>query len=123
VEILIREAREHYGLGQDRCRKYERIVGVNGFRMVVGAAQVLWFAREVAQQAERSVEGSIRVALTPYQPWYLQKEKPSLHDVTWAVRERLLKEGITPRVGFWEGMGVIHRLDAEKRVDQLPRAA
>ena len=114
VEILIREAREHYGLGQDRCRKYERIVGVNGFRMVVGAAQVLWFAREVAQQP---------VALTRYQPWYLQKEHPSLHDITWAVRERLLLEGISPKVGIWQGMGVIHRLQSEQRPDQVPRAA
>jgi hypothetical protein len=114
VEILIREAKEHYGLGQDRCRKYERIVGVNGFRMVIGAAQVLWFAREVTQQP---------IALAPYQPWYLQKQAPSLHDITWAVRERLLAEGITPRVGFWEGMGVIHRLPRKQGVDQLPRAA
>ena len=114
VEILIREAREHYGLGQDRCRRYERIVGVNGFRMVIGAAQVLWFAREVGQQP---------VALTPYQPWYLQKQKPSLHDIMWAVRERLLKEGITPRVGIWQGMGVIHRLRSEQRPGQVARAA
>ena len=114
VEILIREAREHYGLGQDRCRRYERIVGVNSFRMLVGAAQVLWFAREVEQQP---------IALAPYQPWYLQKQTPSLHDIMWAVRERLLAEGITPRVGFWEGMGVIHCLPRKQGVDQLPRAA
>lgn len=114
VEILIREAREHYGLGQDRCRRYERIVGVNGFRMVLGAAQVLWFAEQLEQHP---------VALCPYQPWYLQKEQPSLHDIVWAVRERLLMEGITPTVGFWEGMGVTHRLPGEQGVDQLPRAA
>lgn len=41
VEILLREAREHYGLGQDRCRRYRRIVGVNGFRLLVGASEVL----------------------------------------------------------------------------------
>lgn len=114
VEILIREAREHYGLGQDRCRRYERIVGVNGFRMVVGAAQVLWFARELEQQP---------VELAPHQPWYRQKEQPSLHDILWAARERLLLEGITPTVGFWQGMGVIHRLPGEQGGDQLPRAA
>ena len=114
VEILIREAREHYGLGQDRCRRYARIVGVNGLRMVLGAAEVLWFAREVKQQP---------VALAPYQPWYLQKAQVSLHDITWAVRERLLLEGISPTVGFWEGMGVIHRLPGKQSVDQLPRAA
>lgn len=114
VEILIREAKEHYGLGQDRCRRYERIVGVNGLRMVLGAAAVLWFAREVGQQ---------QVALRPYQPWYLQKKQVSLHDIIWAVRERLLKEGITPTVGIWQGMGVIHRLPGEQGADQLPRAA
>jgi hypothetical protein len=117
VEILIREAREHYGLGQDRCRKYERIVGVNGFRMVIGAAQVLWFAQEVERAQHQPV------ALHPYQPWYRQKQQVSLHDIAWAVRERLLLEGITPRVGFWEGVGVIHCLRSEKHGDHMPRAA
>ena len=115
IEIVIREAREHYGFGQDRCRRVERVIGVNGFRLVVGAAQVLWFAREVEQQGA--------VALRPYQPWYRQKAKPSLHDMAWAVRERLLQEGITPTVGFWQGLGVIHGLHSERRVEQLPRAA
>ena len=115
IEILIREAREHYGLGQDRCRRYERVVGINGLRMVLGAAQVLWFVRELEQHEE--------VALDPYQPWYAQKEKPSLHDIVWAVRERLLMEGITPTVGIWQGMGVIHRLQSEQDADQVPRAA
>lgn len=115
VEILIHEARAHYdGLGQDRCHRYERIVGVNGFRMLVGASQVLGFAREAAQQP---------IALASHQPWYLQKEAPSLHDIPWAVRERLLVEEITPTVGFWEGMGIIHHLPREQGVDPLPRAA
>ncbi|HSR53245.1 MAG TPA: transposase [Acidobacteriota bacterium] len=121
IEILIREAREHYGLGQDRCRKYERIVGVNGLRMLLGASQVLWFARELEQHEE--ADGSTRIALRPYQPWYKQKQKPSLHDITWAVRERLMAEGITPTVGIWQGVGVIHRLPGEQGADQLPRAA
>ena len=47
--------------------RYERIVGVNGLRMVLGAAQVLWFVRELEQHEE--------VALDPYQPWYAQKER------------------------------------------------
>ncbi len=115
IEILIREAREHYGLGQDRCRRYRRIVGVNGFRMVLGACQVLWFAQQVEQHGEG--------ALRPYQPWYVQKQQVSLHDITWAVRERLFQEGITPTVGIWEGGGVIHRLQHEKDAEQLPRAA
>lgn len=115
IEILIREAREHYGLGQDRCCKYERIAGMNGFRMLLGACQVLWFAREIERHEE--------VALRPYQSWYEQKLKPSLHDIAWAVRERLMAEGITPRVGIWQTVGVIHRLHPENRVSQVPRAA
>lgn len=115
VEILIREAREHYGLGQDRCRRYRRIVGVNGFRLLVGASQVLWFAREMQRYGP--------VALSPYQPWYEAKQVPSLHDIAWAVRERLFQEGITPKVGIWEAMGVIHRLHREMEVDHMPLAA
>ena len=49
VEMLIRQAKQHYGLGQDRCRRYERIVGINGLRLLVGACQVLWFARKLEQ--------------------------------------------------------------------------
>lgn len=115
IEILIREAREHYGLGQDRCRRYDRIVGVNGFRLLIGAAQVLWFAGEVKQDKA--------VALRPYQPWYRQKVKPSLHDIAWAVREGLLQEGITPRVGLWQGVQVIQGLHAEQQAGRVPRAA
>jgi hypothetical protein len=113
VEILIREANEHYGLGRDRCRKYERIVGVNGFRMLIGAAQVLWFAREVKQP----------LAAHRYQPWYLQKEHPSLHDICWAVRERLMLEGIIPTVGFGEGVAEIDRFQAKKHTAYMSRAA
>lgn len=118
IEILIRAAKQHYGLGQDRCRKYERIVGINGLRLLVGGAQVLWFARELDEHQE--------AALRPYQPWYEQKEKPSLHDILWAVRERLMAEGITPRVGIWQDVGVIHRLHptnhTESRAEPVVRA-
>ena len=113
VEILIREANEHYGLGQDRCRTYERIVGVNGFRMLIAAAQVLWFAREVKQP----------LAPLRYQPWYEQKEHPSSHDICWAVRERLMMEGIIPTVGFGEGVAIMDRLQSEKHPQHMPRAA
>jgi hypothetical protein len=115
IEILIREAKEHYGLGQDRCRRYNRIVGANGLRLLVGASQMLWFARELARQEE--------IALRPYQPWYDQKRKPSLNDITWAVRERLMAEGITPTVGIWQDVGVIHHLHSEQHADTVPRAA
>ena len=49
IEVLLHEVRESFGLGQDRCRRYRRIVAVNAFRLVVGAAEVLFFAEQVAQ--------------------------------------------------------------------------
>lgn len=47
VEILIWQAKQSFGLGQDRCRRYRRIVGINAFRLVIAAAEVLWFAEQV----------------------------------------------------------------------------
>lgn len=92
IEILIHEARESYGLGQDRCRKYRRIVSVNAFRLFIGAAEVLFFAHEV--------DSAQAMDLRQYRPWYRQKEAPSLFDIHWAVREHLYGEGIYPKVGF-----------------------
>lgn len=90
-------------------------------RLLLRACQVLWFARELEQHED--AEGSISAALRPYQPWYEQKEKPSLHDIAWAVRERLFAKGITPTVGIWQGMGVIRQHRSEKHAGQVPRAA
>lgn len=39
---------------------WERIVGVNGLRLLLDASQVLWFARELEQHKD--------VVLRPYQP-------------------------------------------------------
>ena len=33
VEILIREAKESFGLGKDRCRNAQKIAGINNFRL------------------------------------------------------------------------------------------
>lgn len=114
IEITISVARQDYGLGQDRCRRYRRIVGINAFRLVIAAAQVLWFA-----EALESVES---MDLVRYRPWYLQKQAPSLHDVVWACREHLHAEGITPKVGFWETVEVFHD-NGPGSSGGLPRAA
>ena len=82
--------------------------------MVIVAAQVLWFAEQV------SSVGSMDLA--HYRPWYLQKEHPSLHDIAWACREQLYKEGITPKVGFWDTVEVFHGIDPGSS-GALPRAA
>lgn len=111
IEILLHEARESYGLGQDRCRRYRRIVGVNNFRLLVGAAEVLHFAEQVA--------AADTMDLRRYRSWYRTKQGPSLFDIHWAVREHLYSEGIFPKVGFWETMAVF----PEGSSGGLPRAA
>ena len=111
VEIAVRESVESYGLGQDRCRRYERIVGANAFRLIMAAAQGLWFAQQLGQGQA--------VDLIRYRPWYRQKRAPSGFDIMWACRERLFAEGIMPTVGFWEKVGVIELVSPSA----LPRTA
>jgi hypothetical protein len=41
VEITIRDSHTFDGLGQDQCRKLQRIVGANTFRLVMAAARTL----------------------------------------------------------------------------------
>ena len=114
IEITIWQARQSLGLGQDRCRRYRRIVGINAFRLLIAAAQVLWFAEQV--------ESVSSMNLVRYRPWYSQKQAPSLHDIVWACREQLYKEGITPKVGFWDTVEVFHGIDPGSS-GALPRAA
>ena len=47
VEIAIRDSNAFDGLGQDQCRKRQRILGANTFRLVLAAARTLWFIAEV----------------------------------------------------------------------------
>lgn len=101
VEIVIREAKQFGGLGQDRCRRLHRIEGVNAFRLFMLAATRLHFAKQIAGHGE--------LDLTPQRPWYKEKEVPSGRDVLWACREELLAEGITPTVGFKHTARVSHR--------------
>jgi hypothetical protein len=88
VEITIRDANAFAGLGQDQCRKRERLMGANTLCLVLAAARTLWF---IAQ-----VERSTGVHLCRYRPWYRQKMAPSQLDVAEACREALHAAGIFP---------------------------
>jgi hypothetical protein len=111
VEITVRDSYGLYGLAQDGCRKYQRIVAINSLRLLFAAVQVLWFVQQVRQQG--------RFNLKCYRPWYGHKLIPSSQDVMWACRESLYAAGITPTVGFWHDVSVIRgHSDAG-----LPRAA
>ena len=88
VEIAIRDSNAFDGLGQDQCRKRQRIIGANTFRLVLAAARTLWFIEHV----DRGME----VPLCRYRPWYRQKVAPSQLDVAEACREALHEAGIFP---------------------------
>jgi DDE superfamily endonuclease len=88
VEIEIRDTNAFDGLGQDQCRKRQRIMGANTFRLVMAAARTLWFIEQV--------ERGTGVSLCRYRPWYRHKVAPSQLDVVWACREALQEAGIFP---------------------------
>ena len=88
VEIAIRDSNAFDGLGQDQCRKRQRIIGANTFRLVMAAARTLWFI----EQVDRGME----VPLCRYRPWYRQKVAPSQLDVAEACREALHEASIFP---------------------------
>jgi hypothetical protein len=88
VEIALRDAGACDGRGQDQCRKRQRLMGANTFRLVMAAARTLWFIAP----AERGTG----VQLCRYRPWYRQKVAPSQLDVVWACREALHAAGIFP---------------------------
>ena len=88
VEITIRDSNAFAGLGQDQCRKRQRIVGANTLRLVLAAARTLWFIAHV--------DRGTGVPLCRYRPWYRQKAAPSQLDVAEACREALYAAGIFP---------------------------
>jgi hypothetical protein len=92
VEITIRDSNAFAGLGQDQCRKRQRIVGANTLRLVLAAARTLWFIAHV--------DRGIGVPLCRYRPWYRQKVAPSQLDVAEACREALHEAGIFPILRF-----------------------
>jgi hypothetical protein len=111
VEIEIRDANAFDGLGQEQCRKWQRIIGANTFRLVMAAARTLWFLAQV----ERGVAWN----LCCYRPWYRQKVAPSQLDVVWACREALHEAGIFPIPRFTPDRAENH----EEPDYALPRAA
>ena len=88
VDIAIRDANAFAGLGQEQCRKRQRIVGANTLRLVLAAARTLWFINQV--------DRGTGVPLCRYRPWYRQKAAPSQLDVAEACREALHEAGIFP---------------------------
>jgi hypothetical protein len=100
IEILIREARESFGLGKDRCRETKTIAGANNFRLLVGAAEVLYTAetQEAEKQGADPKERPDRFDWL--RPWYEDPGAPNLFDIHWGIREELAGAGITPKVGL-----------------------
>jgi DDE superfamily endonuclease len=92
MEIDIRDGHAYYGVAQDQCRKVERIVGANTFRLLMAAARTLWFIVKSEQHAD--------VSLQRFRPSYRQQVAPSQFDVAWACREDLQEAGIflIPRI-------------------------
>ena len=88
VEMAIRDSNAFDGLGQDQCRKRQRIMGANTLRLVLAAARTLWFIAHV--------DRGTSVPLCRYRPWYRQKAAPSQLDVAEACREALHEAGIFP---------------------------
>jgi hypothetical protein len=111
VEIAIRDANAFEGLGQDQCRKWQRILGANTFRLAMAAARTLWFLDQV--------EGGTTFTLGCYRPWYRQKVAPSQLDVVWTCREALHEAGIFPIPRFTLALAENH----EEPEHALPLAA
>jgi hypothetical protein len=111
VEIALRASNAFDGLGQDQCRKRQRLIGANTLRLVLAVARPLWF---IAQ-----VDRGTGVPLCRYQPWYRQKVAPSQLDVAEACRETLYEVGIFPIPWFSPNLAESH----EEPDNALPLAA
>ena len=100
IEILIREAKESFGLGEDRCRNTRKISGINNFRLLIGAAEVL--CRAETQKTEKHEAGPEERPdrFDRLRPWYEEPGAPNLFDIHWSIREKLVEAGITPKVGL-----------------------
>ncbi len=100
IEILIREAKESFGLGEDRCRNTRKISGINNFHLLIGAAEVLY--RVETQKTEKHEAGpeGRPDRFDRLRPWYEEPGAPNLFDIHWSIREKLVEAGITPKVGL-----------------------
>lgn len=111
VEITIRDSNAFAGLGQDQCRKYERVVGANTLRLAFAAARTLWFVAHAAQTPA--------IELRRYRPWYRQKIAPSQLDIVWTWREALQAAGVFPIPRFARDLAEIQ----QESENALPLAA
>ena len=111
IEISIRDAFAYYGLGQDMCRNYQRIVGINSFRLLMAATRTLWFIQQI--------KNTKQINLLRFRPWYRQKRHISQLDIAEAHREVLYAGGITPTVRFLPNLPEIN----QNQDTSLPRAA
>ena len=111
VEITLRDSNAFAGFGQDQCRKYERVVGANTFRLLLAAARTVWF---VAQPCRTDTLDLMR-----YRPWYRHKQAPSQLDIVWACREALQDAGVFPISRFTLGLAEI----PQEPENALPLAA
>ena len=100
IEILIREARESFGLGKDRCRNARKISGINNFRLLIGAAEVLYTAETKEAEKQETGRDEPPDSFDQLRPWYQDPGTPNLFDIHWGVREEMAKAGITPKVGL-----------------------
>ncbi len=100
IEILIREAKESFGLGEDRCRNAQKISGVNNFRLLIGAAEVLCTAETRGSEKQEADAQEPPDEFDRLRPWYEDPGVPNLFDVHWGIREELAEAGITPKVGL-----------------------
>ena len=105
IEIDIRDGHAYYGVAQDQCRKFERIVGANTLRLLLAAARTLWFIVTSEQHAD--------VSLQRFRPWYRHKVAPSQFDVAWACREVLQEAGIFPIPRFFTAVA-----ENQQEIDQ-----
>ena len=101
IEITIRDSNVYAGFGQDQCRKRERVVGANTFRLVLAAARTLWFVEHTARPPA--------IELRRYRPWYRQKVAPSQLDIVWTWREALQAAGVFPIPRFTHALGAIQQ--------------
>jgi len=92
VGIAIRDANALDGLGQDQCRKRERILDATTLRLVMAAARTLWFMAHV--------DGGTGVPLYPYRPWYRQEAAPSQLDVAEVCREASIRPTFSHTTGY-----------------------
>jgi hypothetical protein len=111
VEIAIRDSNAFNGLGQDQCRKIQRLVGANTFRLVMAAARTLWCLEQANQRHGMDLRRD--------RPWYRQKCAPSQLDMAWACREALHEAGVFPLPRFTPDLTENH----EEQDHALPSAA